>query len=72
MVLLDEQRGNSYLMTNFIIFLEILGERAIEAWIKAKQGNRGDMWKIHVTRQFFEATGRHGDFFEKTKKPIFR
>ena len=25
------------------------------------------MWKIHVTRQFFEASGRHGDFFEKTK-----
>ena len=25
------------------------------------------MRKIHVTRQFFEACGRHGDFFEKTK-----
>ena len=25
------------------------------------------MLKIHVTRQFFEASGRHGDFFEKTK-----
>ena len=25
------------------------------------------MWKIHVTRQFLEASGRHGDFFEKTK-----
>ena len=32
-----------------------------------KQGNRGDMWKIHVTRQFFEASGRHGDLVEKTK-----
>ena len=25
------------------------------------------MRKIHVTRQFFKASGRHGDFFEKTK-----
>ena len=24
------------------------------------------MLKIHVARQFFEANGRHGDFFEKT------
>ena len=29
--------------------------------------NRGNMRKIHVTRQFFEASGRHRDFFEKTK-----
>ena len=34
------------------------------------QGNRGDMRKIHVTRQFFEASGRYGDFFEKTKNPF--
>ena len=32
-----------------------------------KQCNRGDMRKIHVTRQFFGASGRHGDFFKKTK-----
>ena len=32
-----------------------------------KQGNREDMQKIHVRRQFFEASSRHGDFFEKTK-----
>ena len=25
------------------------------------------MRKIHVTRQFFEASGRHGDSIEKTK-----
>ena len=25
------------------------------------------MLKIHVTRQFFEANGRHGDFIEKKK-----
>ena len=25
------------------------------------------MRKIHVTRQFFEASGRHGDLTEKTK-----
>ena len=25
------------------------------------------MRKIHVTRQFFEAKGRHGDLIEKTK-----
>ena len=28
------------------------------------------MRKIHVTRQFFEASGCHGDFFEKTKNPF--
>ena len=28
---------------------------------------RGDMQKIHVTRQYFESSGRHGDFFDKTK-----
>ena len=28
------------------------------------------MRKIHVTRRFFETSGRHGDFFEKTKKPF--
>ena len=32
-----------------------------------KQSSRGDMQKIHVTRQFFEASGRHGDLIEKTK-----
>ena len=37
----------------------------------SKQGNRGDMQKIHVPREFFEASGRHGDFFEKTKKNDF-
>ena len=31
------------------------------------QGNRGDMRKIHVTLQFFEASGRHGGSIEKTK-----
>ena len=33
--------------------------------INEKQSNRGDMRKIHVTRQFFEASGRHRDFYEK-------
>ena len=28
------------------------------------------MRKIHVTRQFFEASGRHGDLIEKRKKPF--
>ena len=28
------------------------------------------MRKIHVTRQFFEASGRHGDLIEKTKNPF--
>ena len=28
------------------------------------------MRKIHVTRQFFEASGRHVDFFEKTNRPF--
>ena len=31
------------------------------------RNNRGDMRKIHVTRQFFEASSCHGDFIEKTK-----
>ena len=35
---------------------------------KIKKGNGGDMRKIHMTRQFFKASGRHGDFFEKIKK----
>ena len=26
--------------------------------------------KIHVIRQFSEASGRHGDFFEKNKNPF--
>jgi len=30
------------------------------------------MRKIHVTRQFFETSDPQGQFFEKTKKPIFR
>ena len=29
------------------------------------------MRKIHVAWQYFEASGRHGDFFEKTKKKPF-
>ena len=29
------------------------------------------MRKIHVTRQFFEASGRHGDLIEKNKKNTF-
>ena len=33
--------------------------------IKKKQGNRGDMRKIHVTRQFFEASGPQGIFKKK-------
>ena len=28
------------------------------------------MRKIHRTRQFFEARGRHGDLIEKTKNPF--
>ena len=36
-------------------------------WINILQANREDMRKIPVTRQFFEASGRDGDFFEKTK-----
>ena len=36
-------------------------------WIYGKQGNRGYMRKIHVTRDFLEASGPQGHFFEKTK-----
>ena len=28
------------------------------------------MRKIHMTRQFFDASGRHGDLIEKTKNPF--
>ena len=35
--------------------------------IKRKQGNRGNMRKIHVTRQLFEASGGHGDLIEKLR-----
>ena len=28
------------------------------------------MRKIHMTRQFFKASGRHGDLIEKTKNPF--
>ena len=37
---------------------------------KKEQSNGGDMRKIHVTRQFFEASGRHGDLIKKTKNPF--
>ena len=36
------------------------------------QGNRGDMRKIDVTRQFFEASGPQGHLFEQHEKPVFR
>ena len=29
------------------------------------------MRKIRMTRQFFEASGRHGNFFQKNKKKPF-
>ena len=34
---------------------------------KLEQRYRGDMRKIHMTRQFFVASGRHGDFYKKKK-----
>ena len=34
------------------------------------QGNRRDMRKIQVTLNFFEASGHHGNFFEKRKDPF--
>ena len=34
-----------------------------------KKGNREDMRKIYVTRQFFEASGPQDHFYEK---PVFR
>ena len=40
--------------------------------ITDKQDNRGDIRKIHVTRQFFRAKGPEGHFFEKRKKCVFR
>ena len=43
----------------------------IKLRVKCQQGNRGDMQKIHVTRQHFEASGLQGHFFGKTKKNMF-
>ena len=34
---------------------------------KNEKGNRGDMRKIYVTRQFFEANGSLGQFFDEGK-----
>ena len=42
-----------------------------EIILKIKPGNRGDMLKIHVTWQFFKASGPQSQFFEK-KNPVFR
>ena len=47
--------------------LRTLKEKSYLSW-----KDRGDMRKIHVTRQFFEASGSQGHFFEETKKPVFR
>ena len=41
------------------------GQRFLKNIIKRKQGNRGDMRKIDVTRNFFETSGPQGHFFEK-------
>ena len=38
--------------------------------VKHKPGNRGDMLKIHVTRQFFEASVPLGYFFEIRKNGV--
>ena len=55
---------------NFIAFSD-KKEQSEKIKLSIKQGNRKDMRKIHVTRQFFEASGSHGDFMEKTKKNQF-
>ena len=58
-------------MTCFSIHQSIATSAVSDSLIKRnereRQGNRGDRRKIHVARQYFEASGRHGDFFEKTK-----
>ena len=36
-----------------------------------KQGNRGDTWKIHVTRQFFEATCFKGRFLKNVLDMVY-
>ena len=36
-----------------------------------KHSNREDMQKIHLTRQFFDASGCHNDLIEKTEKKTF-
>ena len=56
---------------NYTKFLKMLGsKKTIFVKFITKQGNRGDVRKIYVTWQFFVASGRHGDFFEKTKNPF--
>ena len=39
----------------------------IQKRLKSQQGNRGDIRKMHVTRQFFEAKDPQGLFSEKQK-----
>ena len=39
---------------------------------KHEQGNQGDMGKIHVTQQFFAASGPQDHFFwKKNQEPVF-
>ena len=51
----------------FLVTKGIFNEKWILNEKRHLQGNRGDMRKIHVTWQFFEANGRHEDFSGKTK-----
>ena len=39
--------------------------KSLKSKKKKKQGNQGDVRKIHVTRQFFEASGPQGHFLKK-------
>ena len=46
--------------------LRTLKEKSYLSW-----KDRGDMRKIHVTRQFFEASDPQGHFFRKKQKTRF-
>ena len=59
----------------FIAFMSLLGYVLIKNgctffWFYNRARQSGDMRKIHVTGQFFEASGPQGHFFEKTKNPV--
>ena len=51
--------------------LQIVKTYITEAVMTNKEGNRGDMRKIHVTRYICVASGPQSHFFEKTKKKVF-
>ena len=67
----NDMRMNSFIVTlaeRDIIRLTLGQTRKSVERLIPQQGNRVDIRKIHVTRQFFEASGPQGHLFENSKK----